>query len=131
MTPATATAPKLSADQARRLHDSDVAVKKLRAQLEAAVDHDRELRARYRDRVPLSEKPDEAANGVRVATVGGVAIRIYPQVSAETFSLKRFLEAGHAITAAMREAMSDGKPFDRWTLKPAAGPKKLNAVEPT
>lgn len=121
----------LSAEQARKLHDADVAVKKLKARLEDAETHSRGLRARYRDRVPLSENPEEAANGIRVAMVGGVSIRITPQESGERFSLSVYREAGHDITPAMREAITPGKPFDRWTLKPAAGPKKLKAVEPT
>lgn len=131
MTVAVATAPKLSADQARKLHDADVAVKKLKTALEAADKHNRELHDRYRGRVPLSEKPEEAADGIREAMVGGVAIRICPARSGESFSLKTYREAGHPITPEMREAISPGVPFDRWTVKPAAGPKKLKAVEPT
>lgn len=126
-----ATVSKLSADQARKLHDADVAVKKLKAALQAADKHSRELRDRYRDRVPISSDPKEAADGIRATTVGGVAIRITPQTSGEHFSLTVYREAGHEITAEMQEAISPGKPFDRWTLKPAAGPKKLKAVEPT
>lgn len=127
----TATAGKLSADQARKLHDADVAVKKLKAALEEADKHSRELRDRYRDRVPISSDPKEAADGIRAATVGGVAIRITPQTSGERFSLTVYREAGHDITPEMQDAITAGKPFDRWTLKPAAGPKKLQAVEPT
>lgn len=124
------SAAKLSAEQARRLHDADVKVKQLRAALDAAERHSRELRERYRARVPLSTDPTEAAKGVRSAVVGGVSIRISPQVSGDYFSLSAYRAAGHAVTAEMREAITAGKPFDRWTLKPAAGPKKLNAVEP-
>jgi hypothetical protein len=126
-----AAAPKLSADQARKLHDADVAVKRLRAQLEAAEKHLGELKDRYRDRIPLSDDLDEASKGIRVATVSGVTIRVAPAVSADSFSLKRYTDLGHAITAAMREAIKAGKPYDRWTIKATAGPKKLNAVEPT
>jgi hypothetical protein len=125
------SAAKLSAEQARKLHDADVKVKKLRAQLEDADKESRALRARYRERVPLSDKPEEAADGIRVATVGGVSIRITPQESGERFSLTVYREAGHEVTPEMQEAITPGKPFDRWTLKPAAGPKKLKAVEPT
>ncbi len=62
--------------------------------------------------------------------VGGVSIRITPQESGERFSLTAYREAGHEVTPEMQDAISPGKPFDRWTLKPAAGPKKLKAVEP-
>jgi hypothetical protein len=126
-----ATAPKLSADQARKLHDADVAVKRLRAQLDAQEKHLRELQDRYRERIPVSDDADEAAKGIRITTVGGVVIRVAPAVSADSFSLKRYVDAGHQITAAMREAIRPGKPYDRWTIKAAAGPKKLGAVEPT
>ncbi len=127
----TAIAPKLSADQARKLHDADVFVKRLRAQLEDAQKHLGELQDRYRDRIPVSEDLEEAAKGIRVAIVAGVIVRVAPAVSADSFSLRRYTDAGHAVTPEMREAIKPGKPYDRWTIKAAAGPKKLNAVEPT
>ncbi len=126
-----AAPPKLSADQARKLHDADVTVKRLRAQLEDAERHLGELKDRYRDRIPVSDDPEEAAKEIRVATVAGVTIRVAPFVSADSFSLRRYTDLGHQITAAMREAIKAGKPYDRWTIKAAAGPKKLGAVEPT
>lgn len=126
-----ATAVKLSAEQARKLHDQDVLVKKLRAQLEIAEEKLGDLEDRYRARIPLSEDGEEAAKGILATTVGGVAIRVAPCVSADSFSMKRYTDAGHAVTPAMRDAIKPGRPYDRWTIKPAAGPKKLNAVEPT
>lgn len=130
--PATATTPALlSADQARRLHDADVKVKQLRAQLEDAERKLGEVKDRYRDRIPLSDDINEAAKNIRVTTVAGVTIRVAPSVSADSFSLKRYVDAGHQITDEMREGITTGKPYDRWTIKAAAGPKKLGAVEPT
>lgn len=126
-----ATATKLEARQARVLHDADVAVKQLEAKLDDAKAKRAELFARYRDRVPLSDDATEAAKGIRTATIGGVIIRVAPSVSADSFSMKRYVDAGHAITAAMLEAIKPGRPYDRWTIKAAAGPKKLGAVEPT
>ncbi len=131
MSTATATTPKLSAEQARKLHDADVVVKRLRAQLEDAQKNLGDLQERYRDRIPVSQDPDEAAKGIRVTLVAGVVVRVAPSVSADSFSLKRYTDLEHQITAAMREAIKPGKPYDRWTIKAAAGPKKLNAVEPT
>lgn len=127
----TATAPKLSAEQARRLHDADVAVKRLDAALAEAKKDLGKLKDRYLERIPVSEDLKEAGKGIRVTTVGGVVIRVAPSVSADSFSLKRYVDAGHAITAAMREAIKAGTPYDRWTIKAAAGPKKLGAVEPS
>lgn len=126
----TAT-PKLTAATARKLHDAEVAVAQLKAQLELAEKSRDELRAKVRDRVPLAADPQDAAKGIREAIAGGVIVRIAPAVSGESFSLKRYVEAGHRITAAMRDAISSGRPYDRWTVKPAAGPKKIGAVEPT
>lgn len=130
MTTATAPKKKLSADQARRLHDAEVSVKQLEAQLEEARTRRTELRTAAIDRIPLSDDVDERAKGIRKAVIGGVRIRVSPAISGETFSLKAFKELGHEITAAMRDAISAGKPYDRWTVTPAAGPKKIGAVEP-
>lgn len=126
-----ATAPKLTADQARRLHDADVMVKRLAAQLDDAKKHLGELEKRYIERIPVSEDLEEAAKGIRLAIAGGVSIRVAPMVSADSFSLKRYVDAGHQVTDEMRDAIKPGKPYDRWTIKPAAGPKKLGAVEPS
>ncbi len=90
-----------------------------------------ELRGRYRNRVPLSDDIDERAKGVRKTVVGGVKIRLSPSISGESFSLKRYRELGHKITSAMVDAINAGKPYDRWTVTAAAGPKKIDAVEPT
>lgn len=126
-----ATASRLSAEQARRLHDADVKVKRLDAALLEAKKDLGKLKDRYIDRIPVSEDLEEAAKGIRVATVGGVSIRVAASVSADSFSLKRYVDAGHAITAAMREAIKPGTPYDRWTIKATAGPKKIGAVEPS
>jgi hypothetical protein len=126
----TTATTKLSADQARKLHAADVDVARLRAQLEKAENHQRELRARYRDRVPLSEDLEELNRGVRTCEVGGVTVRVTPMVSAERFSLTGYKAAGHGITPEMREHISDGKPYDRWTIKDSRGPAHLDRVEP-
>ena len=128
----TVTAPpRLSAEQARKLHDADVAVAKLRAQLKIAEKTLNELEERYHPRIALSDDPGEAAKGIRVAEAGGVHVRVAPFTTAERFSLKAYREAGHKITAAMRDCISAGKPAARWTIKAVDGPKKLGAVEPT
>jgi hypothetical protein len=128
VTPATAT--KLTADQARRLHAADVDVARLKAQLEEAEKHQKDLRGKYRDRVPLSDDLEERAKGIRACVVGGVTVRIFPMVSAERFSLSAYKAAGHGITPEMREHLSDGKPYDRWTVKDSRGPAHLDRVEP-
>lgn len=128
---ATATTPKLTAAQARKLHDTEVAVLQLEAQVKLAKATRDELRERYRDRLQLSADPKEAEKGILTAIAGGVIVRVSPTVSADSFSLKRYTDLGHQVTAAMREAIAPGKPYDRWTVKAQAGPKKIGAVEPT
>jgi hypothetical protein len=127
----TTAAPKLTAATARKLHDAEVAVAQLEAQLELAKAARAKVREKVLPRVPLSPLPEEAAKGIRETIAGGVIVRVAPAVSGESFSLKRYVEAGHRITAAMRSAIAPGRPYERWTVKPAAGPKKLGAVEPT
>jgi hypothetical protein len=56
-----------------------------------------------------------------------VVVRVSPAVSGESFSLKRYADAGHRITAAMRSAIQPGRPYERWTVKRADGPPKLAA----
>ncbi len=126
-----ATTPKLTADQARKLHAAEVAAARLKLALEGAEQERDKLRERYRNRVPLSENHEERAKGVRTTVVAGVTVRIFPLVSAERFSLKDYTKSGHGITPEMREHISEGKPYDRWTVKAAAGPKHLDAVEPS
>lgn len=126
----TATSTKLSADQARKLHAADVDVARLKLALEAAEQRREDLRQAYRDRVPLSEDLEERAKGIRTTVAGGVTVRVFPLVSAARFSLTEYTKAGHGITDEMREHISPGKPYDRWTVKAVAGPKHLDAVEP-
>lgn len=128
---ATATPPKLTAAQARAIADADVAVRKLEAQLEIARKTRSELQARHLDRIPVAIDPDDAAKDIREAEAGGWIIRVSGEIQTESFSLKRYVELGHKVTAAMSEAIKPGKPFRRWTIKRAEGPYKPGSVEPT
>lgn len=125
-----ATTPKLTADQARKLHAADVDVARLKVALETAETRLKDLRSSYRERVPLSDDAAERAKGVRECTVAGVTVRVYPLVSGDYFSLTDYKKAGHGVTDEMREHIKPGKPYDRWTVKDASGPKHLDAVEP-
>lgn len=127
----TARAPTLSAAQARRLHDAEVAHDQLAARLQEARQVRDELRERYLPRIPLSDEPKEREAGTRTATVGGITVRVTPVPARETFSLAAYRRAGHAITAAMLSCISRSLPSHRWTVRPAAGPKRHDAVEPT
>lgn len=109
--------PKLTADQARRLHEADQAAARARVELERANKKLTELRDRYRPRVPLSTDKAEREKGVRVTAVAGISVRVTPASSGERFSLSKYKEAGHEITAEMRDAITSGKPYDRWTVK--------------
>lgn len=121
---------KLSADQARRLHSADVQLRRAKASLEDAGRHMADLQERYRDKIPLSDDVDEAAKGILTTEVAGVTVRVAPTVSADSFSMRRYTDAGHHVTDEMREAIKAGKEYDRWTIKATAGPKHLDAVEP-
>ncbi len=129
MSTATAT-KKLSAAQARQLHDADVEVAKLKAALEIAEETVKQLRARYKPRLVPSEDPKDAGKGVLVGSAGGITIRVSPSVSGDFFKLRDYKLAGHPVTPAMAEHISAGRPYDRWTTKLVDGPKRHDAVEP-
>ena len=127
MTTAT-DARKFTATQAKALDRAETRVATAKAELEAAEEARRELRDRYHDLVPVSEDPEEAAKGIRVAAAGGITVRIAPMVSGETFRFREYKLAGHPVTPEMAEFLKDGKPYDRWTVR---GPRKTaDAVEP-
>jgi hypothetical protein len=126
---ATATA-KLTAAQARAIAEADVAVKQLEAQLEVAKATRDELRVKHLHRIPAAVDPDDAAKDIREAQAGGWIIRVSGEIQTESFSLKRYVDLGHKVTAAMREAIKPGKPYRVWTVKRAAGPYKPGSVEP-
>lgn len=128
MTATTATEPKLSLAQARRLHDAEVAYDKLARGLEDAKQTRDELRSSYLPRIPLSDDPDEAAAGTRVVAIGGITARVTPVAGRESFSLKDYRQAGHKLTAAMRSCITHGRPSQRWTVTGPA--KRHDAVEP-
>jgi hypothetical protein len=112
-----AKTPALSKKAAERLLEAEQAVQRQKAELEEAEQAREKLRDEYRDRVPLSDDAAERKKGVRIVDVNGIKVRITPSNSGETFSLKRYREAGHKITKAMRDAIGAGKDFDRWTVK--------------
>lgn len=130
MTAPTAPFPKLTAARARQLHDAEVAVAKLEANLKIARETRDVLRAKVLPKLGPATDPEDADNGVLEGTAGGVSIRATLKSSGESFSLKRYRELGHQVTAAMREAIAAGRPYRQWTVKPVAGPKKIGAVEP-
>lgn len=126
---ATKTHPKsrsngsatITASQAKQLLRADDEVRKRRAQLEEAERDREEVRKRLRPRVPLSSKKEEKAKRVRAVTIAGISIRISPAESGSRFSLSRYREAGHQVTEEMKDAITPGKPYDRWTVKAPAG----------
>lgn len=122
------TQPKLTAAQARKIHDADVRWQKAKLEAEEAETALKALRKRYRDRIPLSEKAEDAAKGVREIVRAGIHIRVTPSVSGESFSLSKYREKGHKVTKAMREAIGGKTPYDRWTVN--GPPKTHDAVEP-
>ena len=128
---AAATAPKLTAAQARKFYEAEVEVKQLERELEAAKDRREKLRDRYFDRIPLSDDVEERLKGIRVLTVGGVKIRVSPTAGGLFFRFAEYRKAGHPITEAMRAFVHEGLPGRRRTVTRAAGPTRMGAVEPT
>jgi hypothetical protein len=124
------TPKKLTGTGAMALHVADVTVSKLKAALELAEETRALIQQRYRDAIPLSEDPKEAADGIRSLEVGGIKVRITPVAGSERFSLKDYKAAGHQVTAAMRDAITTSKGYDRWTVKDVRGPRRADAVEP-
>lgn len=115
--------PKLTAAQARKLYDAEVERDDAKLAFDEADTELKKLRARYRSRVPLSEKAEDAAKGVREIVRAGIHIRITPAVSGESFSLSKYREAGGKITKTMRAAIGGKTPYDKWTVK---GPAKTD-----
>lgn len=122
--------PKLNAAQARQLHEAEVAVAKLKAQLEIAETTRDELRDRFIPRLSLATEAKEKLKGVLVGLAGGISVRATPCVGAEYFRLRDYRAAGHQVTPEMAEHISPGKPYLRWTVKTIDGPKHHDAVEP-
>lgn len=122
------TASKLQAREARAIHDVEVAIAKANRELEDLKARREDLRARYGDKVPLSDVPEEAAKGIRKTVAGGIKIRIAPQVSGDYFNLTAYIKAGHLVTSAMGEHIRSGHAYDRWTVN--GPPKTHDAVEP-
>jgi len=122
---------KLGAREVRVIADAENRVQKLDAALKAAKRDREEVRARYRDRITeFSEEKDDAGKDVRVAVAGGYLVRVTRFMGAQRFGLRGYLEAGHKITAAMREHLSEPEEQERWTVKNLAGPPKPGSVEP-
>jgi hypothetical protein len=106
---------KLTGTGAMALHVADVTVSKLKAALELAEETRALIQQRYRDSIPLSEDPKEAADGIRSLEVGGIKVRITPVAGSERFSLKDYKAAGHQVTAshARRDHHVEGlRPLD-------------------
>jgi hypothetical protein len=73
--------------------------------------------------------PKERHAGVRAVTVGGFDVRVTPVTGTERFSLKRYRELGHKVTAAMRAAICPGADYDRWKIKDVRGRRRADAIE--
>jgi len=109
----------ITAKQAEQLLNADTRVRQLRAELEQAEGELAKARERYHARIPLSRDKDERKRKIRTASIGGVTVRVTPTRTGDKLSLKRYCDAGHEITPEMREAITPGRPYDRWTVKAA------------
>lgn len=127
----TSTTKPLTSSQARALVTATVVVGKAKARLEKAKKALAELRARYKPLIPTSTEPDDEGKDVRQIEVGRWRVRVSTWTAADAFSLKGYREAGHEITAAMREHITPGRTNETWTVTDLEGPTKPGAVEPT
>lgn len=109
----------ITATQAEQLLEAEAAVRRYRAELDDAERRLAEVRKGLRTRVPLSTKQDEKKKKIRAAVIGGVSIRVTPSRTGPRFSLRRYKEAGHEVTPEMKEAITPGRDYDRWTVKAA------------
>jgi hypothetical protein len=101
----TGKGTKLSAKLARDLADADAQVAAAKAKLDQAVEARAELYDKARPKLD-SGKPQ---------TAGGVTVK-RTAYSYDTFSLKRYSEAGHKITTAMRRFVTKQN-GESWTIK--------------
>lgn len=103
----TATATKkLSADQAQKLAAAELAVKQAQDRLDERKKERAEVRERYRDRVPADVELE----------IAGYKIKRFMKATGDRFSLRRYLDAGHSITLAMREAITSDE-YEVWDVK--------------
>lgn len=120
--------PKLTADQARKLHDAEVAHDQLKAQLDIAKKTRDELRGKYRPRLELAKDAAAALKGTLQAISGGIAVQATPSAGGETFSLKDYRTAGHKVTPEMQPFIKAGGTRWTWTVRSIAGPKRHDAA---
>ena len=126
-----ATAQQLTAEQIKKIALAENAVAKADAALKAAIVERDKVRDRYRVRITEQslEKAD-AGKDVRIARSSRYLVRVTRFTGGNRFSLKGYLEAGHKLTAAMRQHISPGGLQERWTVKDLKGPPKPGSVEP-
>lgn len=100
--------PTLKPADARKLADAEEAHEQIAAKLALARKHRDEQRAKVRPAAPDGEE----------VTAGGVYVK--RSVShPESFSLAKYKDAGHKVTAAMRKFVSKGD-REAWTVKRVA-----------
>ena len=130
MTAIAAPKSTLRAALARDYVLAEVDVAKLEAELEVAKERRDDLRKRVKPKLVPSAEKDDAGKDVLVGEAGGFRIRVSTFTGGDSFSLAKYLKAGHKITAAMRDALTPGSARERWTWKDVRGPRRPDAVEP-
>lgn len=120
----------LTAQQVRDWATAEVELIQARERVKVLAARCEDFHERWESKLAPSDDPKDATKDVKVARAGGWAIRFTRYTGGESFSLKRYAELGHKITAAMREAISPGQPQVKVTVKNLKGPTKPGAVEP-
>ncbi len=103
---------KLTPALAAQLERETKRAAELEAQAKQAAEDRDKTRAKVKPLLSPATDPEDAKKGVLEGAAGGVTIRLFPQVSAETFSIKGYRDAGHKITAAMRGFLGGKTPYE-------------------
>lgn len=98
---------KLQPAQARKLVDVETRYTDAKKQLDDLKRERSELRARYRDRIPLG----------KVVEVAGYRFKRSLKTAGARFRLSAFLEK-HKLTKAMEPYVSDATEYEDWQIKP-------------
>jgi hypothetical protein len=111
----TALRPKLNPSVARKIITKVIAYKRA----------DRALKEAKRDKAQLDEYAHLIERGVKAeGTVDGTRYEIsrWRGGGGQIFSLKEYLEAGHAITKEMEPFVHDRDTYNVWDVEPIEGP---------
>lgn len=107
----------LSRQQAEALLAAEQRVERAKSQLKLAEGDRQKLRERYRERLPLGEEIE----------VAGIRVKFSIAKTGAQFSIAKYREAGHELTAAMREFYSQPGTREAWLVQSGDERKAIGA----